>query len=336
MRQEGVHFVLTFSTVIFHAKLSMALLNFLPFKPSFVPRLCSSSWNSIPKNTDCHITQCTIDFPYKNVERAFSVLQLGLPTTSFCAFPTSFSFMTPSWENIFQNKGAMCSFGAVLPLGLWLSLPVLRFHTGTSPCRHSSSTSACSLHCCQYCDKRQSPVALLELMTFHLGRLAGTCGRYLFSTANAGSNAHLLINLHQPYRKALVLQNDKLHQKHISLITALPLLLYRELRHPTTALLHFISSFCGNCLQICCWIQKFRGSRSRLKILRYPINPPISEDLHSVCNHFFESGVDWETKWKRAACGPLYLTKAKLALNNSKASEAYPGWTNQALSPALS
>lgn len=134
MRHEVVLSVLTFSTVIFHAKLSMALLNFLPFKPSFVPRLWSSSWNSIPKNTDYHITQCTIDFPYKNVDWAFSVLQLGLPTAPFCAFPPSFPFITWSWENIFQNKGAMYSFGAVLLLGLWISLPVLGFHTGTAPC----------------------------------------------------------------------------------------------------------------------------------------------------------------------------------------------------------
>lgn len=109
--------------------------------------------------------------------------------------------------------------------------------------RHSSSTSACSLHCCQYCSKRQLLVTLLEWMTLHLGRLAGTCGRYLFSTANAGSNAHLLINLHQSYRKALVLHNHKLHQKPITLITGLRLLQHGELRLPTTALLHFIASF---------------------------------------------------------------------------------------------
>lgn len=55
------------------------------------------------------------------------------------------------------------------------------------------------LHCCQYCDKRQSLVTLLELMTLHLGRLSDTRGRYLFSTANAGSTAHLLINLNHSH-----------------------------------------------------------------------------------------------------------------------------------------
>lgn len=70
-----------------------------------------------------------------DVEWAFSVLQLGLPTTSFCAFPPPpFTLMAPSWENIFQNKGVMYSFGAVLPLDLWLFLPVLGFHTSTGPC----------------------------------------------------------------------------------------------------------------------------------------------------------------------------------------------------------
>lgn len=200
----------------------MALLNFLPFKPSFVPRLWSSSWNSIPKDIDCHITQCTIDFPYKNVEWAFSVLQLGLPTTSFCAFPPSFSFYGsilgehfPEYRCHIQFWGCASTWFVALLASAGVS------HRHWSLHRHSSSTSACSLHCCQYCDKRQLLVTLLELMTLHLGRLADTCGRYLFSTANAGSNAHLLINLHQSYRKAHVYHKDKLHQKHTTLITEL-------------------------------------------------------------------------------------------------------------------
>lgn len=142
--------------------------------------------------------------------------------------------------------------------------------------------------------------------------LSDTCGIYLFSTANAGSNAHL-INLNQSYRKALVLHNDKLHQKHITLITGLQRLQHGELRLPTTALLHFITRFCGKHLQICCWIQKFRKSGSRLEILRYPISPPISQELHSVCNHFSGCGVDWETKWKELlVCVPLICTLQRL------------------------
>lgn len=90
--------VLTFSTVIFHAKLSMALLNFLPFKPSFVPRLWSSSWNSIPKKTpDFYITQCSISPIKPSVS-----IPLVLPTTP--CVPPLFPCYDPILESTFQNK----------------------------------------------------------------------------------------------------------------------------------------------------------------------------------------------------------------------------------------
>lgn len=223
-------------------------------------------------------------FPTKMLSEHFQSCSWDFLQPSFVLSPLPFLLMTPSWENIFQNKGATCSFGAVLPLGLWLSLPVLGFHTGTGPCTDTP------------------PAPLPAACTV-------TCGIYLFSIANAGSNAHLLINLNQSHRKALVLHNDKLHRKHVTLITGLQRLQHGELRLPTTVLLHFITRFCGKHLQICCWIQKFRKSGSRLEILRYPISPPISQELHSVYNHFSESGMDWETKWKELlVCVPLICT----------------------------
>lgn len=105
--------VLTFSTVIFHAKLSMALLNFLPFKPSFVPRLWSSSWNSIPKTTDCYVTQCMIDFPYKPFGEHFRLVAGTSHTLVLCFNP--FPVMTPSWRASSRIKRSY-SLVVVLPL----------------------------------------------------------------------------------------------------------------------------------------------------------------------------------------------------------------------------
>lgn len=151
--------VLTFSTVIFHAKLSMALLSFLPFKPSFVPRLWSSSWNSIPKNTDCYITHCTIDFAYK----MFS-LAAGNSYNLFLCF-SPFPVTTPSCRPSSRIKRSRAI--------LWLCFHVVcnspfqcwGSHTGTRLVPTQTllqRASACSLHCWQYCDKRQSLVTLLE------------------------------------------------------------------------------------------------------------------------------------------------------------------------------
>lgn len=71
-------------------------------------------------------------FPIKMLSEHFQSCSWDFlqPPSVLSSLP--FLFMTPSWENIFQNKGAMYSFGVVLPLGLWLSLPVLGFHTGTA------------------------------------------------------------------------------------------------------------------------------------------------------------------------------------------------------------
>lgn len=90
-------------------------------------------------------------------------LAAGTSYNVFLCFPP-FPVMTPSWRVSFKIKGScailwLCfHFVCNFPFQCWGPTQARAW----SPHKHSSSASACSLHCWQYCEKWQSLVTLLE------------------------------------------------------------------------------------------------------------------------------------------------------------------------------
>lgn len=111
--------------------------------------------------------------------------------------PPFFPRRTPFLESTFQNSSVRCNLA----------------HAWSSH-KHSSSASACSLHCWNIVIKGDH-LSLSFNGCLCPRRQSDRCGRYLCSTAKTGSGAQLLINLnHNHKKKTIVLHSDNFINAH--------------------------------------------------------------------------------------------------------------------------
>lgn len=200
---------------------------------------------------------------------AFFSSQLALPTSCFHV-PPFFPIATPCLERTFQNSSV--TYNLTHPL---------------FPFKHSSSASACSLHCWNTVIKGDC-LSLSFNGWLCPGRQSGRCGRYLCSTERQAHMHSFLLILITVIKKNHCTPQWQFHE-YTQLMVGLLFLQPVEWRLPTIALAT---------VTFHCWILELQKSRSRLQTFMSPTSSPILWDLHSVCKHSSEVTENEEKKEK--------------------------------------